>query len=174
MKPAAEPVQQIQALRGRLSRFTPWRAVPGCWGPLKYGPGQLRTSGTSGLAGRWHAGLAAFRLCRGAVQVWGSSGWARTSRPRPAERGCIAATESAPGFGLRHQRARSPPRGEISGYLEERTPGPSAHFCGRLLSWDILEEGRYCVTAREPLLLSAIMNFPTFAVSAMAIAGRQP
>ena len=27
MRPAAAPVQRIQALRGRLSRFTPWRAV---------------------------------------------------------------------------------------------------------------------------------------------------
>ncbi len=27
MKPAAEPVQQIQALRERLSRFTPWLAA---------------------------------------------------------------------------------------------------------------------------------------------------
>ena len=52
-------------------------ARSGSWGPLKSGPGQPRTSGISGLAGRWHAGLAALRLCRGVVQIWGNSGCAR-------------------------------------------------------------------------------------------------
>ena len=119
-------------------------ARPGPWGPPQYGPGQPRTSRISALAGRWQAGLAALRLCRGAVQIWGSFGWARTSRSRPAERMHRGSRKRTRFWAARPLVAHP------TGRREFRLPGRknAAHFCGRLQNRDAPKSGRYNVTVR--------------------------
>ena len=73
MKPAAAPVQRIQALRGRLSRFTPWRAV------RFLGPTAIRARAAADLRHFRFGGKMACRI--GAPDPWAiASNWDKTSR----------------------------------------------------------------------------------------------
>ena len=73
MKPAAAPVQRIQALRGRLSRFTPWRAV------RFLGPTSIRSRPTADVPDFRFRGKMAGRI--GAPDPWAiASNWDKTSR----------------------------------------------------------------------------------------------